>query len=286
LETSSEKLKDSSTENHQVPDKLLLLSPAIGVNPFAEILDWHKIISWMPWVNKFKWLEIGPEYDPFKYTSFAKNAGDQIYDLTKANQKLIEVIARNESIKEKLNPIYAFQSSVDATVKTDKLVDMYDKIASKESELFLFDINRLFEAFINDDVEKDNLLHSEKIKNMVAKVWLISNKPKADGAGYETSVAIKLVSNLPESDSPAEKEFGSLGELEWPENVIALSHVCIPISPKDKKYGREFKLGVFNAKGEKDVLLIADDLVRVRYNPFFQLIKECLEVSFSGSTKY
>ena len=85
-------------------------------------------------------MEIGPEYDPFKYTSFAKNAGDQIYDLTKANQKLIEEIARNESIKEKLHPIYAFQSSVDATVKTDKLVDMYEKIASKESELFLFDV--------------------------------------------------------------------------------------------------------------------------------------------------
>jgi len=286
LETSSEKLKGSTVEKHRVPDKLLLLSPAIGVNPFAEILDWHQIISWMPWFKKYKWLEIGPEYDPFKYTSFAKNAGDQIYDLTKANQKLIEEIARNESIKEKLHPIFAFQSSVDATVKTDKLVDMYEKIASKESELFLFDINRLFETFINDDVEKDNLLHSEKIKNMVAKVWLISNKPKAEGDGYETSVAIKLVSNLPESDSPAQKEFDRLEKLEWPGNVFALSHVCIPISPDDLYYGRKSMLGGINAKGEKDVLLIADDLVRVRYNPFFQLIKECLEVSFSGSTEY
>jgi hypothetical protein len=77
-----------------------------------------------------------------------------------------------------------------------------------------------------------------------------------------------------------------LEELEWPENVIALSHVCIPISSDDQFYGRELKLGVFNAKGEKDVLLIADDLVRIRYNPFFQLIKECLEVSFIGSTEY
>jgi hypothetical protein len=240
----------------------------------------------MPWFKNYKWLEIGPEYDPFKYTSFAKNAGDQIYDLTKANQKLIDKIARNESIKEKLHPIYAFQSSVDATVKTEMLVDMYEKIASKKSELFLFDINRLFKKFLNYDVEKDSLIHSEKIKNMDAKVWLISNKPKAEGGGYETSVAIKLVSKLPLSDSLAEKEFASLEELEWPEDVIALSHVCIPISPDDQFYGRKFKLGVFNAKGEKDVLLIAKDLVRIRYNPFFQLIKECLEVSFLGSTEY
>ena len=108
LETSSEKLEVSNVEKHRVPDKLLLLSPAIGVNPFAEILDWHQIISWMPWFKKFKWLEIGPEYDPFKYTSFAKSAGDQIYDLTKANQKLIDEITRNKSIKEKLHPICSF----------------------------------------------------------------------------------------------------------------------------------------------------------------------------------
>jgi hypothetical protein len=163
---------------------------------------------------------------------------------------------------------------------------MYEKIASKESELFLFDINRFFETFINDDVEKDNLLHSDKIKNMVAKVWLISNKPKAEDDGYEKSVAVKLVSKLPENDSPAEKEFGGLKELEWPENVFALSHVCIPISPDDEFYGRKSKLGGINAKGEKNVLLIVDDLVRVRYNPFFQLIKKCLEVSFSGSNEY
>ena len=285
LETFSEKINVAGVENHRVPDKLLLLSPAIGVNPFAEILDWHKIISWMPWFKKFKWLEIGPEYDPFKYTSFAKNAGDQIYDLTKANQKLISEIARNESIKEKLHPIYSFQSSVDATVQTDKLVDMYEKIASKESELFIFDINRLHEKFISEDVKKDNLLHSEKIKNMVAKVWLISNKPKAEDDEYETSVAIKIVSVLSENVSQAEREFVRLENLEWPDNVFALSHVCIPISPVDRFYGRDSKLGGISAKGEKEVLLIADDLARLRYNPFFELIKERLVVSFLRSTE-
>ncbi len=286
LETSSEKLKGYAVENHRVPDKLLLLSPAIGVNPFAEILDWHQILSWMPWFKKFKWLEIGPEYDPFKYTSFAKNAADQIYDLTKANQKLINEIAQNESIRDKLHPIYTFQSRVDATVKTDKLVDMYEKIASRESELFLFDINRVAEAFISEDVETDNLLHSEKIKNMVAKVWAISNKPKADGHGYGPGIAIKRVSDLSENVLQAEREFVRLKDLEWPENVFALSHVCIPISPVDRFYGRDSKLGGINAKGEKEVLLIAEDLARLRYNPFFELIKECLVGSFLRSTKY
>ena len=34
------------------------------------------------------------------------------------------------------------------------------------------------------------------------------------------------------------------------------------------------------------LLLIADDLARLRYNPFFELIKERLVVSFLRSTEY
>ncbi|NIR53098.1 alpha/beta fold hydrolase [candidate division KSB1 bacterium] len=284
LETSSEKLRVSSVENHRVPDKLLLISPAIGVDPFADVLDLHQIISWMPWFKKFKWLDLKPEYDPFKYNSFAKNAGDQIYDLTKANEKLIKEIARDETIRDKLHPIYAFQSRVDATVKTDKLVDMFEKIASKESELLLFDINRLAETIISEDVKEDSLLHSQTIKNLVAKVWVVSNKPKADGHGYESGIVIKMVSELPDKVTDAERKFDKLDSLAWPENVFALSHVCIPISPDDRFYGRNSKLGGINAKGEKKVLLIGDDLARLRYNPFFELIKKRLVVSFVRST--
>lgn len=282
LETSSEKLK----ENHRVPDKLLLLSPAIGVDPFAEVLDLHIFLSWMPWFEKFKWLDIKPEYDPFKYNSFSKNAGDQIYDLTKANEKLIEEIGQDETIRDELHPIYAFQSLVDATVKTDKLLDMFKKIASKESELVLFDINRLAETVISEDVKEDILLHSQKIKNLTAKVWVVSNKPKADGQGYEPGIVVNMVSEFPENITDAEKEFDKLDNLEWPENVFALSHVCIPIPSGDRFYGRNSKLGGINAKGEKEVLLIGDDLARLRYNPFFELIKKRLVASFVRSTGY
>jgi len=271
-------------KNLRVPDKLLLLSPAIGVDPFAEVLDLHQIISWMRPFKKFKWLDIKPEYDPFKYNSFAKNAGDQIYDLTKANAKLVQKIAENETIREKVPPIYAFQSRVDATVKTGKLLDMFAKIASKESELLLFDINRLADAVISRDVKEDSLLHSQTIKNLVAKVWVVSNKPKADGHGYEAGVVIKMVSELPDNASQVDREFGKLDDLEWPENVFALSHVCIPISPDDPIYGRDSKLGEINVKGEKEVLLIGDDLSRLRYNPFFELIERRLEVSFLRTT--
>ncbi len=285
LEASSEQLEVPSVENHRVPDKLLLLSPAIGIDPFAEVLDWHQIISWMPYFKKFKWLDIKPEYDPFKYNSFTKNAGNQIYELTKENEKLIEEIARDKATRDKLNPIYAFQSRVDATVKTDKLLEMFEKIASRESELLLFDINRLAETLVSEDVKKDSLLNSAKIKNLSAKLWVVSNKPSADGQAYESQIAVNTYSRLTENVSDAGSEFDGLNRLEWPEDVFALSHVCIPISPDDPFYGRKSKLGGINAKGEKKVLLIGDDLARLRYNPFFELIEKRLLVSFVGEAE-
>ncbi len=113
-------------------------------------MDWHHIISWISYFEKFKWLEIKLEYDPFKYNSFAKNVPDQIFNLTKANWELIDLIAEDETLREKVPPIYAFQSRVDAMVKTEKLLDMFADIASDKSELMLFDINRVFETAMNE----------------------------------------------------------------------------------------------------------------------------------------
>jgi alpha-beta hydrolase superfamily lysophospholipase len=42
----------------RTPDKLLLLSPAIGVSSLAQVTDWHKLITWLPFFDQFKWLEI------------------------------------------------------------------------------------------------------------------------------------------------------------------------------------------------------------------------------------
>ncbi|UCH93586.1 MAG: alpha/beta fold hydrolase, partial [Candidatus Aminicenantes bacterium] len=112
----------------QVPDKLFLFSPAIAVSPKAELADWNRLVSWMPFFEKFKWDGIKPEYDPCKYISFAKNAGDQIYELTKENRKLADkLISKKESLRD-LPPIYAFQSLVDATVITKDLITLFHDI--------------------------------------------------------------------------------------------------------------------------------------------------------------
>jgi len=268
----------------KVPDKLLLLSPAIAIDPFAEMIDWHKLISWMSYFEKFRWLDIKPEYDPFKYNSFAKNAADQIFDLTEANWDLIEGIAKDEERRKKLPPFYAFQSRVDATVKTDKLMEMFAKIASDKSELLIFDVNHLFEMAMSDELHTD-FLESQLNKNIKARVMVVSNGIDGGGAGYEKSVSIETLHQAEGNISYLAQQKALLQNLEWPDNVFALSHVCIPISPEDPYYGRESVLGKINAKGEHKVLLLGDDLTRLRYNPFFALLKMQLEHGFLESNK-
>ena len=61
------------------------------------------------------------EYDPYKYDSFAVNAGGQIYRLTKViDQRMTELSKDGAGVR--LPPILAFQSLADATVSTEDLV--------------------------------------------------------------------------------------------------------------------------------------------------------------------
>ena len=78
-------------DNYFMPEKLFLFSPAIGISELAMVSSWHKSLSWIPYFKKFSWLDILPEYDPAKYTSFSKNAGRQVYLLTLENKDFSRV---------------------------------------------------------------------------------------------------------------------------------------------------------------------------------------------------
>ncbi len=175
-------------DTHTLPNKLFLFSPAIGVDLFAEAADWHQFISWIPGFEQFRWLEIKPEYDPFKYNSFPKNAGDQIFDLTKANSDLVEKLLSDETKVEQLPPIYAFQSLVDATVKTDQVIELFAKIASQESELVLFDVNRTLESFMKPEIralQPTSPLQKEGFKARL--IVMLNEKPNEQSNYLDTT---------------------------------------------------------------------------------------------------
>ena len=57
-----------------------------------------------------------PEYDPYKYNSFAVNAGYQAYQATVEIQSQLNRLEKQGRLAE-IPPILAFQSAVDATVR-------------------------------------------------------------------------------------------------------------------------------------------------------------------------
>ena len=275
LRYTLESISDKATP---VPDKLLLLSPAIGVSPFAQVTDWHKLTSWL--FEEFKWLDIIPEYDPYKYNSFAKNAADQIFDLTKANWELINGLAGNQDALSQIPPIVAFQSAVDATVSTVKLLEMFGKVASPESELYLFDVNRVYDAAMSAGLAPETIVNPDQLKEIDAKAVMICNTRGSETNAYARDVYFKSLSNAGKALAAQLDTTAALSGLAWPNGIFALAHVSIPISPDDQFYGNKSMLGTSNAKGEHGVIIMGSDLTRLRYNPFYDLLETSIAQSF------
>lgn len=123
-------------------DGLMMMSPAIGVTRAAAFAVWQARVGRLLGLRKLGWNSIHPEYDPFKYNSFAINAGHQIYRLT---TEVRGRLANSDRLGE-LPPVLAFQSAADATVSTPVLVsDLMQRLPVGGHELVVVDINRLAE---------------------------------------------------------------------------------------------------------------------------------------------
>jgi alpha-beta hydrolase superfamily lysophospholipase len=71
------------------PARLVLISPMIGVAPFAWLARVISLLGPIPYFEKAHWLDVMPEYNPFKYNSFPANAALQSWRLTTALQAQI-----------------------------------------------------------------------------------------------------------------------------------------------------------------------------------------------------
>ncbi len=124
------------------PDRVVLIAPMIGITSlarFAGIIGWPAVV---PRFAKAAWLDVVPEFNPFKYNSFPVNGARQSSLVARTLQRQIDAAARNGRIAG-LPPVLTFQSVVDFTVSTRAIVHaLYDKVPANGSELVLFDINR------------------------------------------------------------------------------------------------------------------------------------------------
>ncbi|NIQ96039.1 MAG: alpha/beta fold hydrolase, partial [Desulfuromonadales bacterium] len=70
-------------------DRMVLLSPGIGISAMAKLAVWQARLGHLLGLEKLAWNNILPEYDPFKYGSFAINAGDVSHRITGEIQRLL-----------------------------------------------------------------------------------------------------------------------------------------------------------------------------------------------------
>jgi hypothetical protein len=108
----------------------------------AALAVWQGRLGWLLGLDKLAWNDILPEYDPFKYGSFAVNAGDLSYQVTAEIQRLLGERFEDGGI-DAMPPLLAFTSAVDATVRaTDLVAHLFNRLAPGGHQLVVYDINR------------------------------------------------------------------------------------------------------------------------------------------------
>ncbi len=258
------------------PDRIVLISPMIGITAFARfagIFGWPAVF---PAFANAAWLSVTPEFNPFKYNSFPINGARQSSLLTRALQEQIASYARDNRIAE-LPPILTFQSVVDFTVSTRAVISaLYGNLPANGSELVLFDLNRnalvspLLRASSEDAL--DRLVPAPPRRY---RTTIVTN------AGPGTGEVVERVIDAGETTERTRM----LG-LAYPREVYSLSHVAIPFPLSDALYGMNpgtdedfgVNLGTMTTRGEVGVLVLPlDSLVRMASNPFFPYMSARIE---------
>ena len=205
------------------PERLVLLSPAIAVSSAAVVANWHAAVSWMPYFEKFKWLSILPEIDPFKFTSFTKRAGWEIYKISNRVHRMLRDPARISL----LPPILTFQSVVDNTVSSSAVAqNLYARLPDNGSKLVAYDVNRNSSVVhLMRRIPGDPLQYFESGAPHNYDVTILRNRNRQ-------SLAIDAV-RLPAGQTEILVEQTGLS---WPRSFYSLSHIAIPFPPDDLLY--------------------------------------------------
>jgi alpha-beta hydrolase superfamily lysophospholipase len=249
------------------PDRLVLVSPMIGLTPFARFTGLAGLPAFVPAFVRAAWLDTIPEYNPFKYNSFPVKAGAEAHRLTVLVGEELTA-AHSAGRMANFPPVLAIQSVVDTTVSTPAVISgLFDRLPANGSELVLVDVNRA--AYVGPLVRPSALaaLHP-----------LLPSGPRP----YITSA---IVNAAPGDPAVVQRSFPAGGGaetvspigLEYPRDLFSLGHVALPFPPGDGLYGstpdpadnQGVALGALAVRGEGGVLSVGmGTLTRVSSNPF------------------
>lgn len=250
------------------PDRLILISPMIGITQFARFAGLAGLPAILPAFSKAAWLNIVPEFNPFKYNSFPVNAARQSYELTNVLQESIALRQRQGTLAS-LPPILTFHSVLDFTVSTRALVNaLYARLPPNGSDLVLFDLNRatklgpLFRRGVDWSLARS--LPGEPCNY---RLTIVTN------ASAESSEMVERISERCET-RVTELPIG----MRYPQEIYSLSHVALPFPTNDTLYGQHpdnieeygISLGALSIRGEVGALIGGmDSLARLTSNPFY-----------------
>lgn len=259
---------------------ILLFSPMIGINPMARITRLYHTVAMVSRNNKAQWSSIEAEVDPFKFSSWPMNANVQAWTVTQLVEKELAQLDKAGRMAE-MPPVLAMQSIVDSTVVVPKLITvLFDRLKSEESELFLFDIDRvnMLSNLFNRSFERRVFPKLERTDLPYTLTLLKNVKPDSRQVVVQTR----------DGESWIEQKT----DLEWPGGVVSLSHIAVPIPPEDQIYGTSeatsetgLSLGSLSMRAEPSALLMSNSLfVRCRNNPFYKFMEDRV-VSWLAETR-
>ena len=250
------------------PQQIVLLSPMIGVTAFARFAGLTGLPAVFPAFARAAWLNVVPEFNPYKYNSFPVKAARQSWLLTQALQEQIVQASRSQRLAA-LPPVLTFQSVMDSTVSTRAVVDsLYRYLPQNGSELVIFDIN-----------QAANLRALFRPALYSAVSALLPPAPRQYSTTVITNASPTTYETVARTTPAGEKaERVTPLNLAWPQDMYSLSHVAVPFPLNDSLYGREpteknlygISIGTISLRGETSSLSVGlDTLMRVTSNPFF-----------------
>ncbi|HKQ96543.1 MAG TPA: alpha/beta fold hydrolase [Candidatus Polarisedimenticolia bacterium] len=253
------------------PAGLVLLSPAIGVDPAAPVSIAQEWLSHLPGLGKLAWLSIDPEFDPCKYNSFPTNAGAQIYRLTRKIDERFDRLSPTGGLHGFPRTL-AFQSVADSTVSARAVARAFlDRLAPEGHALVAFDINRTAEVepimVAGAGARAELLLRGPALTYDMTLLTNATPETRALVAKHRKATQAEVV------DTPT--------DLSWPPGIFSLSHLALPVSPEDPIYGanrptgsRRIYLGRIELLGENGLLALPTSaLLRLRFNPFYSYVE-------------
>ena len=265
------------------PDRLILISPMIGITSFARFVGLAALPALLPAFAKAAWLGIVPEFNPFKYNSFPINGARQTHRLTAALQDRIVRSARAGGL-DRMPPVLTFQSVVDFTVSTPAILSaLYAHLPANGSELVLFDLNRA--AIVGP-------LMRSAADTVLTRI--LADPPRKFRTAIVTNAAAdtyEVVEQVTEAGATTEQTRPL--KLAFPPGIFSLSHIALPFPMNDSLYGMEpdktqaeffgVHLGAIAPRGERGVLILnLDALLRVSSNPFFPYLLERIDQAIAS----